>query len=525
MPGDECICGLGFEADDRGGCPVHPAKPITIAISPSQIATWDLCQRKWAFVYIGKIRPPSNKSAALGDETHGVLEAYVRDGVPLPMTPSADGSPTPGEIATQAVPHLPATVVAVEADFRIAVTPGGTVIGDGDVERAEATCRYWRQDDPGTWPDGSPLVVVALNGRIDLIGAGPVVIDYKTSGDPGRYAKSAEDLLTDPAAIAYAAAVELGTDSEGPTDLEWLYLRTKRPLGRAMPVRQRVEGRRSLPLLAPSLAGIVNARLHWTTPEDAPGNVQACGAFGGCYFRDRCTIASRPSATFAAARHTIANRTTEVDPMDLQAMLAAAQANNPGAFTADAPPAPPAPVPAPQAAPTPAAAPSPVFDFASLGIKMPGATQNDAPAMTQAPAPVVSQVIAPAVPTGRAEPVSVAPATAAPLSTGGEGEAAGYLLYVDAVPFRPRRDVTYASDLIRAVAKQLEMGGVADYRAVAFSDGQGKMATLLGASLTAYVAKPVRERLPVVLMTDSAPERAMLDVFERFAASVVRGVR
>ena len=164
-------------------------------ISPSQISTWHPafggCNRKWAWQKIhGKKTPPTD-SQRLGTNVHFELENYyVRQVVPNQKIQA-------GRLAAKALHLIPTMnhLVNTEGKFRF--------LG----RNAE------------------------YNGIIDLeyqdtVHNLPVVLDYKTSGNP-KYMKSAEDLKTDPQAIMYAEKYFREHSDAKQVIPRWLYIFTK----------------------------------------------------------------------------------------------------------------------------------------------------------------------------------------------------------------------------------------------------------------------------------------------------------
>ena len=239
------------------------------ALSASQIATFTLCPRKWAFDKRDKVPRPDTPSTALGTRVHEILEAWLRDGTPPdldetfsyenPKRPGEQVVRLPGRIAHEGLHLLPAPR-----------TPGLDIEGWLSL-RTRAT----------VW-----------TGRLDLryvdAATGEAVVhDHKTTSSPA-YAKTPETLRTDPQALLYAASemVRLGVDR---VRLDWLYLPTNG--GKAWKV--------SLPVLrddiAPDLDRIEETAvlIHRThaaglAARDIPGNPQACDAFGGCEYALIC---------------------------------------------------------------------------------------------------------------------------------------------------------------------------------------------------------------------------------------------
>lgn len=475
--------------------------PSVVEISASQIGAWDTCQRKWAYTYVAGIRSPSNASAALGSAVHEKLERHMLKGEAFDTTPREDGSgalgaPTVDQIAAQALPFIPRQWLAIEAPFRLAVTPRGSIIGGGDEGEAIEEVKMMARSTT-SHADGAELAVVILNGRIDVIRDPFTVVDWKTSKDIRRYAKTPEDLETDPAAIIYAAALETATarrSYEG-TSLDWIYLSTK--LEGAKKVSTAIQGVRRLPLLAPQLEGIVEARRAWKSPEDAPPNPAGCMTFGGCFFRDRCSINQTPQGPSTA----LGRRLIGAPTMDLAALLAAMPQG--GATPAPATPAAPA-------------ATAPTADLASMGIDLSklGGAANAAGAAAQKAAERPTEAdTSPRPATETSAPVK--------LSTGGEGAKAGYVLYVDCYPVN--RECLPGFEIARAAAAALAVAGVADWRAASYQEGRGALAVQVKALLDKHNASPV-PRKAIIVDTSSEAERACLDLFLAGAANVVRGV-
>jgi hypothetical protein len=222
--------------------------------SPSQISTWNDCQRKWAY---SRVRPrTSNKYAVFGTQTHSMLERWLRDGTP------PDGRAPEGACALAGLPYLPLPGIGlVETKLRL------------DVEG------------------------ITYIGFVDLIfglvpGEQITVLDHKTTGNldyrltPGHEDPS-KDLVTDVQRIIYShwAAITFAVER---VNAVWLYYRRKPP--KAVPSvysePRRVILERFHEIHRRSTVPMINA--HGLPPEELPRNVAACGRYGGCPFREEC---------------------------------------------------------------------------------------------------------------------------------------------------------------------------------------------------------------------------------------------
>jgi hypothetical protein len=235
-----------------------------VVLSASQLGTWDLCKRRWAYEYIWKIRSPPHPSAVLGTKVHSLLEAWLRDGtVPQPISQD------------------PMDIKAARIATRMITTlvNHGVQPGHGVVER-----RFYLRTRRGHYYTG----FIDWSGIFtDMM---PTVLDHKTSSNVTRYGKTAADLHNDIQAVLYAVAgfVGFGVDT---LRLFWNYGETK---GRFM--TKPVETIVHLPVVANKFESVIEEeaaiivahKKAETHPECFPQNVDSCGAFGGCPHRQRC---------------------------------------------------------------------------------------------------------------------------------------------------------------------------------------------------------------------------------------------
>ena len=162
--------------------PGEPREPW--AKSPSQIDSFRTCERKWGWKTLEGI-DGQNKSAALGEAVHALLEDWLRDGTPIPDT-------FEGKIAMAGIHLLPAPGVAeVERKFRFQ-TPTAKYTGKVDF--------HYRDPATGLW----------------------VIGDHKTTSGLG-WAKTPDNLREDPQAMIYAHEAMLRHEVQE-VELFWLCL-------------------------------------------------------------------------------------------------------------------------------------------------------------------------------------------------------------------------------------------------------------------------------------------------------------
>lgn len=248
---------------------VTPIVPRPWFFSASQIETFLACPRKWAWRYIRGIKSPEQPSAKLGTEMHRVLEEYLRDGTPLPLS---DPNPLTREAAAIAVPGiklLPAAQtqgMTLEREFRF------ENVGKGDAEPILFTGKKDIDIGPATSDSGNAEVW-----------------DHKSSSNMERYGKKVEDLLEDPQAILYAYEA-MSRHRTTAVEMNWVYYAT-RGTRRAKRVHLTMVKDHVVPrflAFRPALVELTAALKVSRPPETFPGDESHCDAYGGCFYLSRC---------------------------------------------------------------------------------------------------------------------------------------------------------------------------------------------------------------------------------------------
>lgn len=222
--------------------------------SATQVETYLLCPRKWAWYKVAGIVQPPSPSLALGSAVHAQLEGWLRDGKPLDLLSEA------GQIAMAGLHHLPAPGtpgLVVEQAYQLVI--GG---------------HHFRGAKDWQLLDRRP----------------PVVGDHKTTKDY-RWVKTVEELRTNIQAALYAADSMLRTQYPV-CDLQWTYFKTSGGRGSQV-VHLRVTAEEIVPTIdrvikaCDEMSLILRAGVR---AEEVPINPEACEAFGGCPYQSICNL-------------------------------------------------------------------------------------------------------------------------------------------------------------------------------------------------------------------------------------------
>lgn len=494
--------------------------------SPTQISTYIECPRKWAWRRIAKIYEPPNASAALGTETHALLEKYLTDGT----MPDHVAHPQAAKVASSGLHLLPTPGtegMLLERQFRFQ-SPRTHYVYNGlkDVEIAP----------------GVPVVTLGADG------SAPIVIDHKTTSSIDAYAKSADDLLYDPQAIIYAVDSMARFESRR-VDLRWVYYQTK-GVNRSYVTSQRIESSHAAKVfetieqVASEAASALDRGLQ---PLDLEPNPSACNAYGGCPHRHRCNLKPSDQARSRMSNSLIASLRARVQSTVPAAVVTEVPAA--GAIVVSPPPeATPAEPEAPQTLPSWATAEVDQLKAAPKAkVNPPEAEEPPAAVVAEAPAekpkrrrrveakdPVAADVHASAgadvaTASGAIDHVTVVASItaedAASLKKELEevrdavcgGACKGFTLYVDCMPIgKPAKLVS--SFFEKANKDVEEVHKVPDYRLVDY----GKGAPLFAASVVEQVQASGKD----VIVDTRTPEGAIvLEALASKASFVVRGLR
>jgi hypothetical protein len=227
-------------------------------ISPSQIATWRLCHRKWGFTYLGGERPPASKAMLIGTALHAKAETFFATGLP-DYTVRSDEEDQAARLLPAILDYLPQDRGAAYETF-----------SEQKVECMIQGVHFGGRFD---W-----LTRLDLNDHWELG-------DLKTTINL-KWAKTELELSTDPQVLVYSMAQTVTKPDK--ITCRWLYVQTRgAPLVREVKVRPDFN---ALPDLIQDGREITIAWRDRPRPEDLEPNTSACDAYGGCPFRSKCVI-------------------------------------------------------------------------------------------------------------------------------------------------------------------------------------------------------------------------------------------
>lgn len=501
-------------------------------VSPSQVKTFQSCQRLWYYNSVLKQRSPQTDAQSRGTIVHAALEAYLKGGT------------------------IPADMIARAQELKItekdlheyveAIKPFVGKPGEGLTEYA---------DEMPTYEGGPNFRLVVDHARETTFESAqgaeiiPQIDDLKTTSD-FRYCKTPDQLSHDVQMISYAkwALHVIPTEVYPPNfvSLRHIYVRTRgKRVGTARDVLvtpAEVEERwllildtvREMEALAASApAG----------PQDVPASTtDHCSAYGGCYFRSNCFGSvysdSRPfNALFTKEKDTVMTTTPSAPRMSLADRVAAAklaaEGATPGAtlivhkgvVTEAAPTAAAAGhnVLPPDAGPrTSTAAEVEAANAPKKRGRPPGSSKSTEPSSASQGAgqPVAEPTMEAAMAAAAATPMLPRPpqmsASSARQITGASRD---LTLYVDCVPVKGNSNFTVGEDIIASLAEAAaKAANVPDWRLIEYGKGKGAMAAILRERITSMP--------DTVVITSSTPgSDVLLEVLSPHARVIVRGLR
>lgn len=242
-------------------------------VSASQVESYKRCKRIWFQRYVLKQKEPTSAAMDRGKRVHTAVEQYLNTG----LQPARDEH---GQ-------HLDAEAADI-------------FLGGQDLYDDLMGCMVEHEIRMPTYPGGPDWV-----GVIDSIYTTETKIilrDTKTSSDIKRYSKSEEELRSNTQLIAYATWALKQWPKYHWIDIGHIYLQTRKPhRGQLVSVvvsREHVEKcwqeelKIVKEMVAVAASGVKDVNL-------IPPSLDACGMYGGCYFRSQCGLdmpAGRPFA-------------------------------------------------------------------------------------------------------------------------------------------------------------------------------------------------------------------------------------
>ena len=240
---------------------------VLLRESPSGIKTFEDCPAKWHHIFVQGMRDKPSPAAEVGIRAHERIERHLKTGEPTLSDPELAGRawiPAPTEI------HAARALVepAIDKGNPIAVIAGVPLVGRLDLMLPRG---------PYIDPEG-----------ISHATSTPEVVDWKTSGDPRKWGKTADQLRGDLAMNAYAAWTR--TKLHQPSmrvRVSHVYFSTKkRDAFKRTAIVTAYETASVFEATAPTIERIKHvAKLPIAEVEKNP---DACGKYGGCPFSSIC---------------------------------------------------------------------------------------------------------------------------------------------------------------------------------------------------------------------------------------------
>ncbi len=262
-------------------------------LSPSGIERGDPsgngggCLRKWFYRYVLRWKEAERDWQTLGKQCHNEIEHYL-----------TTGEEVLGRIAMAAKPYIPAPDPAKKrllVEFDIGMgnlnlvslrAAGVPIIGYTDVIHAEPAVH---ETGEGFYED-PPHTIEALDWKFGSAKKGTVA-DEKGRG--GCFAKTGIDLASDTQMVVYGEwAARVARNPVDHVRLSHVYTNTKgRPessKASTLVTREHLAARwEYTEAVVRTIVDVARER----DPERVPANTNACGAFGGCAYQDKCSAA------------------------------------------------------------------------------------------------------------------------------------------------------------------------------------------------------------------------------------------
>jgi CRISPR/Cas system-associated exonuclease Cas4 (RecB family) len=234
-------------------------------VSATQLSMYMACPRKWMLSYEYGLKAPQSASMAFGTAAHGAIEDYLNDGLEPEGLDRGIADPTFAARVKDALRYLPKTLTYIETEVPI---------------REKLT-------------DGLQYV-----GFIDLLDLSyeeePHIIDYKTTADIDKYAKTEEQLKEDTQMLTYAKFVSKWREQAKTFKLSHLAIQTQKAVKAQMTsttvTRDHVQKR-----WAEKFLPVIQEMEEWRGKDvrDVPHvfGTPTCQEYGGCFHKSRCEAA------------------------------------------------------------------------------------------------------------------------------------------------------------------------------------------------------------------------------------------
>ena len=247
--------------------------------SVSQIESWLLCQRKWAFRYVDRKKRPRTLSARIGVIVHAIAEFYLTWG----CFPSSIPSEIDAEFLRDG--EEPCSLSEYASAMRAAQAMG-THLDQLVAAKAVPEGEFLFQSPSARWR-GYKDATLRSEDRA-------VIVDFKTTKD-AKYTKTAIELIAlgDVQAVVYAVDEFLRNPKLDEITLGWLYCLVDPKRSSAWLVEGKITREtafRYFAFLDSTAAEISTKRKSLNVAHDYAPTASACDAYGGCPYRGDCNL-------------------------------------------------------------------------------------------------------------------------------------------------------------------------------------------------------------------------------------------
>lgn len=248
-----------------------------IRVSPSQVETYLVCPRRWAWAHICKLWEEESRGTALGKRVHAIHEAYLRNGV----------VPDPGE--TWVWPKDKYKKTFYPGRIALSMMPRG-IYPSPKTGKTEVKLNI--KVDGVVWTCVIDWHALVSDDEI-------VIIDHKTSADPVQYAKTVDTLPKDPQALIYSRVIiDYYKKQRATVTAHWNYGANDASPKKARVVTARFESENLITEFAKRMAPIgrelIRLKKAKVDPLTLPFNADACFLYHKpCKYVENCKLTTQ----------------------------------------------------------------------------------------------------------------------------------------------------------------------------------------------------------------------------------------
>lgn len=253
--------------------------------SATQIKAYRRCPRRWYYGWVKRVQQPKGDALIDGILMHAAIELYLLD--------KGNLWPSPELVRARALEG------ERDAEVRDAIKARDNAHVEHLIDCASAVEPHITRERPypAEWVERSidypVLEDVRARGRMDLVEPYSKdrarITDWKSISD-WKWMPTEDELVHDPQTLLYANDVFRATDTD------WVWVRyvyiskTQREARKVAFSVRRSEHEERWPTIVDTVEAQRRLARDVDDPEQVPANERACDDYGGCPFRDRCSV-------------------------------------------------------------------------------------------------------------------------------------------------------------------------------------------------------------------------------------------